>query len=76
METYATITPSYQIHIPVKIRKTSGITSHGKVKVKATKGKIVITKPKRSLLAWAGKFKVKNPIPADSIRDSINYSDL
>lgn len=25
---------------------------------------------------WAGAFKVKNPLPADKIRDLIDYSDL
>lgn len=76
METFATITPHFQIHLPVNIRKSSGITSHGRVKIKATKGKIIIIKPKKSLLSWAGKFKVKNPIPADKIRDAIDYSNI
>lgn len=30
---------------------------------------------KEGLLKWAGAFKVKNPIPADKIRDYIDYSE-
>jgi len=76
METYATITPNWQLHIPVSIRKTAGLTSHGRVKIRTQKNKIIITKPKKSILDWAGAFRVKNPIPADKIRDYIDYSDL
>ena len=76
MDTYATITSKFQVHIPKEIRKKSGITNHGRVKITAEKNKIVISKDKRSFLDLAGKFKVKNPIPADKIRDYIDYSDL
>lgn len=76
METYGTITPKFQLHIPVKIRQKAGFTKHGRVKIRASKNKIIITKPKKSLLDWAGAFTVKNPSPADKIRDYIDYSDL
>lgn len=75
METYATITPNWQLHIPVSLRKTAGIISHGKVKVSASTGKITIHKiPNNYASKWAGAFRVKNPIPADKIRDYIDYS--
>lgn len=76
METYATITSKFQLHIPVKIRRKAGLTHHGRVKIRADKNKIIITPQKSDILKWAGKFKVKNPIPAEKIRDYIDYSDL
>lgn len=76
METYVTITSKFQVHLPVKIRQKAGITKHGRAKVKATKGKIVIEPVQSDILAHAGKYKVKNPIPVEKIRDYIDYSDL
>lgn len=76
MQIIGTITPKWQLHIPVKIRQKSGITKHGPVKIKADKGKIIITKQKNDIMSLAGSIKVKNPIPADKIRDYIDYSDL
>jgi bifunctional DNA-binding transcriptional regulator/antitoxin component of YhaV-PrlF toxin-antitoxin module len=71
---YGTITPSWQLHIPVEMRKLTGITSHGRVSIKAQKNQIIISKPKGDFMDLAGVFKVKNPIPADKIRDYIDYS--
>lgn len=76
MEFPATITPKFQLHIPVKVRKISGITTHGSVRMRAEKNKIIITKPPKSILDWGGAFKVKKPIPANKIRDYIDYSNL
>ena len=76
MQVTGTITPNWQLHIPVKIREKSGITKHGKVKIKADKGIIVISKQKNDIMSLAGSIKVKNPIPADKIRDYIDYSNL
>lgn len=77
MEVIGTITPKFQIHIPVAIRKKAGFTFHGPVVIRADKGKIIIQKRKgKSILDLAGAFRVKNPIPADKIRDYIDYSDL
>lgn len=76
METYVTITPKFQIHLPVKIRQKAGITKHGRAKIKAVKGKVVIEPIKDDILSLAGSLKVKNPIPVEKIRDYIDYSDL
>ncbi len=75
MDVIATITPKFQIHIPVAIRKKAGFTQHGLVRMRADRGRIVIEKRKgKSILDLAGAFRVKNPIPADKIRDYIDYS--
>ncbi len=77
METYGTITPKFQIHLPVAIRKKSGIVVHGRVRIMAEKGKITISGGKRkSILDFQGSVKVKNPIPAEKIRDYIDYSEI
>ena len=49
--------------------------THGPVVMRADKGRIVIEKKKgKGILALAGAFRVKNPIPAEKIRDYIDYS--
>ena len=74
METYVTITSKFQVHIPVAIRKKIGLKHHGRAKMRVQRGKIVIDTLKDDILALAGKYRVKNPIPADKIRDYIDYS--
>lgn len=76
MQEFTTITPKFQVHIPVSIRKKAGLTSHGKAKISVEKSKIVIEPidEKKGILSLAGKFKVKKPIPAEKIRDYIDYS--
>lgn len=75
MEVTATITPKFQIHLPVAIRIKAGFTHHGPVTIRADKGKIIIQKRKGTdILSLAGAFRIKNPIPADKIRDYIDYS--
>lgn len=74
MQTYTTITPNFQVHIPVAIRKKIGLKKHGMAIIRADKKKIVIEPVKFSILDLAGKYKVKNPIPAEKIRDYIDYS--
>lgn len=77
MQTTATITPKFQIHLPVAIRLKAGFVHHGPVRIRADAGRIIIEKRKgKSILDLGGKFRVKNPIPADKIRDYIDYSDL
>lgn len=75
MQIFTTITPKFQIHIPVSIRKKIGLTKHGRAKIYAEKKKIIIEPIKDDFLSLGGKFKVKNPIPAEEIRDFIDYSD-
>lgn len=74
MEILTTITPKFQVHIPVAIRKKIGLKKHGRAVIKAEKKKIVIEPIESDFLSLSGKFKVKNPIPAEKIRDYIDYS--
>ncbi len=74
MSSITTITPKFQLHIPVEIRKKAGITTPGKAKITAEKGKIIIEPIKSKFMSLKGKYKVKNPIPAEKIRDFIDYS--
>lgn len=71
-----TITPKFQVHIPVSIRKKAGLKRHGKAKITVENSKIIIEPidKKKGILSLAGKYKVKNPIPAEKIRDYIDYS--
>lgn len=75
MEILTTITPKFQVHIPVAIRKKIGLKKHGRAIIRAEKKKIVIEPIKFDFLSLAGKYKVKNPIPAEKIRDYIDYAD-
>lgn len=72
---YTTITSKFQAHLPVAARRKSGITQHGRVKVTAKKGKIILEPVKSKFLELAGKYKVDNPIPAEKIRSVVDYSD-
>ena len=76
MQTLTTITPKFQVHIPVEIRKKAGLTQHGKAVIRADKSRIIIEPidEKKGILSLAGKFKVKNPIQAEKIRDYIDHS--
>ena len=76
MQIVTTITPKFQVHIPVAIREKVGLKNHGKAIVKAYKGKIIIEPMRSDFLSLAGKFRVKKPIPAEKIRDYIDYSDI
>lgn len=75
METLTTITPKFQVHIPVSIRQKIGLKKHGRAIIRAEKKKIVIEPIKSDFLSLGGKFKVKNPIPAEKIRDYIDYAE-
>ena len=76
MSSFTTITPKFQVHIPVDIRKRAGLTGHGRAIIRSEKRKIIIEPidEKKGILSLAGKFKVKKPIPAEKIRDHIDYS--
>lgn len=74
LATTTTITPNFQVHIPVDIRKESGITSHGAACISATKGKIVITQGPKGFLALGGAFHVKKPIKVENLRDHIDFA--
>ncbi len=76
MSSITTITPKFQVHIPVEIRKKAGLTQHGKALIRVEKSKIIIEPidETKGILSLAGKFKVKKPIPAEKIRNYIDYS--
>ena len=76
METLTTITPKFQVHIPASIRKRVGLKSHGRAVIRAAKRKIIIEPldEKKGILSLAGKYRVKKPIPAEKIRENIDYS--
>lgn len=76
MNTLTTITPKFQVHIPVSIREKIGLKRHGKAVIRAEKKKIIIEPldEKKSILSLAGKYRVEKPIPSEKIRDYIDYS--
>ena len=74
MEMFTTITPKFQVHIPVSIRKKMGLTKHGRATIKVKDSSIVIQPIKSGILSLGGKFSVQNPIPAENIRKFIDYS--
>lgn len=74
MHIYTTITPKFQIHIPVEIRKKIGLTKHGKARIRTEKNKIIIEPEKSGILSLAGKYHTKELIPAEKIRDHIDYA--
>lgn len=73
------ITPKWQIHIPVKFRKALGLDRPGLAEIRLVKKTLVI-KPKASpLLKLAGKYQNRKPktkIDLDKIREQIDYSRL
>jgi len=73
------ITPRWQIHIPVKFRKMLGLVKPGLIEIKVVQDTIVM-RPKPSLvLKLAGKYSYKKPrtkINIEKIRDKIDYSQL
>lgn len=74
MQILVTITPKFQIHLPVKIRRKMGIKSHGMAKMSIKGGKIVITPLVDEIMDLAGKYKSKKTIPINKLRDYIDYS--
>lgn len=81
METSVTVTPKFQVSIPVSIRKYLGMTRHGKAKISARlvgKRKIITLEPEEDdILSLAGIFKGSKPVrpvDVDNIRDEIDYS--
>ena len=75
MGTLTTITSKFQVHIPVSIRKKIGLKKHGRAIIKVERKRIIIQPTESDFLSLSGKFKVKNPIPAEKIRDYIDYAD-
>lgn len=74
-----TITPRWQIHIPVEFRRVLGLLKPGLAEISLVDKSIVI-KPKSSpILALAGKYRKVKPvrkINLEKIRRQIDYSQL
>ena len=68
-----TITPRYQVHIPSAIRKQIGLVRHGRARISVEGTRIVIEPAVGGLLSLGGKFRVKNQVPAEKIRQKISY---
>lgn len=72
-----TITPKYQLHIPIAIRKAAGLERHGKAIIRTDGNKIIVEPIKESpILKLAGSLRGKKPIKKidlDNIRDYIDY---
>lgn len=81
METSVTITPKFQVSIPVSIRKYLKLTKHGKATMKAMwvngKQEMVLRPDDSDILNLAGKYAHKKPVrkvDVDNIRDLVDYS--
>jgi len=74
MEAVVSITPSYQIHIPSKIRAFLGIKNQGVARMKVKGKSMIITPVKDGVLSLAGQFRVNKPIRAEKIRSKIDYT--
>jgi len=75
MQVLTTITPKFQVHIPVSIRKQAGLVKHGRAYVNVSAGRIIIEPMEDNFLSLAGTFHIKNPTKAEQIREVIEYSD-
>jgi len=71
------ITSKYQMHIPLEMRKKLGIQKATKALVEVLDNTLIIKPIKESpFLSLAGKYKDKKKIPAEKIRDYIDYSNI
>lgn len=79
MNTTISITNKWQLHIPKSLRGALGLSRPGKVAIKATHGKIIITPTRSTIMQYAGKLHErynKKKINIDNVRDLIDYSNL
>jgi AbrB family looped-hinge helix DNA binding protein len=77
ISTTTTITPNFQIHIPVEIRKALNLTTHGKAEILAIGDEIVIRPAKKSkIMKLSRSLNAKKTLDIDNIRDSIDYSKI
>jgi len=73
------ITPKWQIHIPVKFRKMLGLVKPGIAEIELVRDAIVIRPRPSPVLKLAGKYRHIKPtqkINIERIRDEIDYSKL
>lgn len=73
------ITPKWQIHIPVKFRKLLGLVKPGIAEIELVKDAFIIRPKPSPVLKLAGKYRRRKPveeIDIERIRDKIDYSKL
>ena len=76
MNTLVTITPKFQVYLPTKIRQVAGIDKHGRAKMMAKKGRIIIEPVIDEIMDLGGKYKSKKKVDVEKIRDYIDYSRI
>ena len=74
MQKVTTITPKFQVHIPVTVRKEAGLTKHGRALIRAEKSRIIIEPIEDEFFSLGGSFQTEKAKPAEKIRDYIDYS--
>lgn len=77
MKQVVTITPQWQVHIPLKVRELLELNTPGKAELEVTKKGILIKPKKSKLVNLAAKYEGVQPIDKldiDNIRDHIDYS--
>lgn len=74
MQKVTTITPKFQVHIPVAIREKVGLKKHGAALIRAEKSRIIIEPIEDEFLSLGGSFQSKRVKPAETIRNFIDYS--
>jgi len=73
------ITPKWQIHIPVKFRKMLGLVKPGMAEIEIVRDAIVIRPKPSPILKLAGKYRHRKPVQKiniERIREKIDYSRL
>lgn len=79
MSTVVTITPQWQVYIPVGVRHLISLFKPGRATLAVENDSIVITPKPSSLLGLGAKYKTlaqKKKIKLETIRDRIDYSNL
>lgn len=79
MSTVVTITPQWQVYIPIWIRQLISLSKPGRATVAVENDSIVITPKQSSLLRLGAKYKSiaqKKRVNLERIRDRIDYGNL
>jgi len=74
MQSITTITPKFQVHIPVEIRRKLNITTHGKANISVEKGKIIIEPIESKFMSLGGKYRTPKAMKVETLRNEIDYS--
>lgn len=79
MKQIISITPKWQVYIPVSIREKLGLKEPKQAEIRVEKGVIIIKPQKNPVTEMAGKYKnikPKKKIDLEKVRDEIDYSNL